>query len=70
VHVVGAEAISTSLDKQDLEGDRVRSGLRQLFCEESAPGVTDIVGSLGANLGDDERALLIRAVLDTFEPLL
>lgn len=68
-HVVGPEEINRSLDKRDKEGARVRSELRELFGAETAQGVLDVVSGLGSTLESAERALLVRAVLDTFESI-
>jgi hypothetical protein len=55
------------LDSDD--GPRLAAGLRHLFGDVSGSGVADVVAAAGA-LSDDERGLLARAVVDTFEALL
>jgi hypothetical protein len=68
--VVGAPTINAALRRAGDDGARVRRELRGLFEREDSPGVQDVLAAAGAEMRDDERALLTRAILDAFEPVL
>jgi hypothetical protein len=66
VSMKGADAINAGLKRDAREGPRIVAHLRTLFGDVNAPGVLDVLTYAGS-LGDDERALLARAVVDLFE---
>ena len=65
VALKGADAINAGLKRDAREGPRIVVQLRSLFGDVNAPGVLDVLTYAGS-LGDEERALLARAVVDLF----
>jgi hypothetical protein len=65
--VVGAPKINEALQRAGADGERVREELRGLFEREDSPGVQDVLEAVGSQLAAEERALLVRAVLDAFD---
>jgi hypothetical protein len=65
--VVGAPEINAALERVGGDGERVRSELRQLFGQEDSAGVQDVLAAAGQSMNPEERALLVRAVMDAFE---
>jgi hypothetical protein len=70
VQVVGALKINAALQRAGADGERVRQDLRGLFEREDSPGVKDVLEAVGSELAPEERALLARAILDAFAPIL
>jgi hypothetical protein len=70
VQVVGAPKVNATLQRAGGDGERVRRELRGLFERGDSPGVQDVLEAVGAEMATDERALLTRAILDAFEPIL
>lgn len=68
--VVGAPTIQAALRRAGADGERVRQELRGLFEREDSPGVQDVLEAAGSAMAPEERALLARAVLDVFDPIL
>jgi len=68
--VVGAPKINESLRQAGADGERVRKELRGLFEREDSVGVQDVLEAAGSAMAIEERALLARAVLDAFDPIL
>lgn len=65
VSVKGADVVRRALAVDTRDGPRLVAALSELFGDVDAPGVADILAYAGT-LGDDERALLARAVVDLF----
>lgn len=66
VAMKGIEVVNSGLKRDASEGPRIIARLRPLFGDIDAPGVIDVLAYAGS-LGDHERALLSRAVVDLFE---
>jgi len=65
VSMKGAETVRAALAADAQAGPRLSSELRQLYGDLDSPGVRDVL-AYAATLGNEERALLARAVVDLF----
>lgn len=68
VSMKGIDAVNFGLERDQREAPRIVASLRTLFGDVDAPGVVDVLAYAGT-LGDEDRALLARAVVDTFDQL-
>ena len=68
VAMKGAAAIREALAEDEHDGPRVAKQLVGLFGGLDAPGTVDVLTYAGT-LGEDERALVARAVVDLFEDI-
>lgn len=66
VSLHGVEAVTRGLARDTTDGPRIVTQLRALFGAVDAPGVVDVLAYAGS-LGDEERALVARAVVDLLE---
>jgi hypothetical protein len=64
----GVATVAEALRRDDREGPRIEAQLRALFGGTEAEGVRDVLAYAGS-LGEEERTLLARAVVDLFDDL-
>ena len=65
--MVGPEEIDRRL-RGSAEGRSIRGALLQLFGDEDSEGVHDVL-AFASTLGDEDRELVVRAVVDLFGKL-
>lgn len=68
VKLIGPEAVKASLEQAGTDGRLLRDRLRNLFWNDTAPGVQDVMAN-ASSLEQADRELLAQAVVDLFSEL-
>lgn len=67
VHLIGVDEVNRQL-RSSPTGPSIRDQLKALFGTETSAGVLDVL-EFAPTLDEADRALVVRAVLDLFDPL-
>jgi hypothetical protein len=68
VKLIGPEAVKASLEQAGTEGSLLRDRLRNLFWNDTAPGVQDVMAN-ATSLEQADKELLAQAAVDLFSEL-